>query len=248
MGNVVCAQSAVLGSNVLLGEFVVIKDHVVIGDQVTIGNHVVIHAGTKIGSNVEIADKAILGKLPQLAKTSTAKREESLAPLVIGSGCRIGAGAVIYAGTIIEQEAVIADLASIRERCRIGERTIIGRGVAVENDTVIGAETKIQTGAYITAYMVIEDHVFIAPMVQTTNDNFMGRTEERLQYLRGPQIKRGARIGGGALLLPGVRIAEESFIAAGALVTKDTEKKTLYMGVPARPIRKVREEELLENQ
>ena len=54
---------------------------------------------------------------------------------------------------------------------------MIGRGSLVENDTTIGAMTKIQAEAYITAYSTLEEHVFIAPCVVTTNDNFMGRTE-----------------------------------------------------------------------
>ena len=54
-----------------------------------------------------------------------------------------------------------------------------------ENDTTIGAMTKIQAEAYITAYSTLEDSVFIAPCVVTTNDNYMGRTEKRLSQLRG---------------------------------------------------------------
>jgi UDP-3-O-[3-hydroxymyristoyl] glucosamine N-acyltransferase len=80
----------------------------------------------------------------------------------------------------------------------VGDGTVIGRGVTVENDTTIGSRTKIQTGAYITAYVTIEDDVFIAPMVVTTNDNFMGRTEARFEHLKGCTIRKGARVGGGS--------------------------------------------------
>lgn len=75
---------------------------------------------------------------------------------------------------------------------------------------------------YITAYTNIGEHCFIAPMVTTTNDNFMGRTQERFKHISGANIQDGARVGGGSILLPGVTVAEESFIAAGAVVTKDT--------------------------
>jgi acetyltransferase-like isoleucine patch superfamily enzyme len=95
--------------------------------------------------------------------------------------------------------------------------------------------------------MEIGERAFIAPMVTTTNDNFMGRTEKRFKLVKGPQIGRGARIGGGAILLPGVNIAPETFVAAGAVVTKDTLHKNVYKGFPAKEIREVPEEELLSD-
>ena len=57
----------------------------------------------------------------------------------------------------------------------------------------------------MTAYSTLEEDVFIAPCVVTTNDNFMGRTEKRKELMKGPTIRRGARIGGGAILCPGDR-------------------------------------------
>ena len=108
--------------------------------------------------------------------------------------------------------------------------------------------TKIQAEAYITAYSTLEDNVFIAPCVVTTNDNFMGRTERRKKLLAGPTIRRGARIGGGAILCPGIEIGEEAFVGAGAVVTKDVPPRMLVVGNPARVLREVPADELLENQ
>jgi acetyltransferase-like isoleucine patch superfamily enzyme len=105
--------------------------------------------------------------------------------------------------------------------------------------------TRIQAGAYITAYTTVEEHVFVAPCVVTTNDNFMGRTERRLELLRGPTIRRGARVGGGATLCPGVEIGEEAFVGAGAVVTRDVPPRTVVVGSPARVLREVPEDELL---
>jgi acetyltransferase-like isoleucine patch superfamily enzyme len=94
----------------------------------------------------------------------------------------------------------------------------------------------------------VEEDVFIAPCVVTTNDNFMGRTEKRKSLMKGPTIRRGARVGGGAILLPGVEIGEEAFVGAGAVVTKDVPPKTVVVGSPARVLRDVPDEELLESQ
>ncbi len=242
--NPVIDPRARLAPGVQIGYFSVIEADVAIDEAVVIGHHVVIHAGTVIGANTVIADHAVLGKRPQLARTSTAKAG-ALPPLTIGPHCQIGTGAVLYAGTTIGEGCMVADLATVRENCRIGNSVLIGRGVAVENDTVIGDSTKIQTNAYITAGMELEDHVFIAPMVTTTNDNFMGRTERRFALKKGAHIKRGARIGGNAILLPGITVAEESFVAAGALVTRDTPPRQVVKGVPAKPTRPVPDEELL---
>jgi acetyltransferase-like isoleucine patch superfamily enzyme len=97
----------------------------------------------------------------------------------------------------------------------------------------------------VTAYSTLEDNVFIAPCVVTTNDNFMGRTERRHALRKGPTIRRGARVGGGAVLLPGIEVGEEAFVGAGAVVLDDVPPRALVVGNPARRIRDVPDEELL---
>jgi acetyltransferase-like isoleucine patch superfamily enzyme len=143
---------------------------------------------------------------------------------------------------------IVGDQACIRERVELGDDVVVGRGSLVENDTTIGAMTKIQADAYITAYSTLEEHVFVAPCVVTTNDNWMGRTEARFGNVKGPTIRRGARIGGGAILCPAVEIGEEAFVGAGAVVTKDVAARVVVVGSPARVLRDVPDEELLENQ
>src|SRR5205085_9548996 len=102
--------------------------------------------------------------------------------------------------------------------------------------------------AYITAYSTLEEDVFIAPCVATTNDNFMGRTERRHALVKGPTIRRGARVGGAAILCPGIEVGEEAFVGAGAVVVRDVPARAVVVGNPARQIREVPDEELLENQ
>jgi len=230
-----------LGHNLLLG------DNVQVGEGVTFGANVVVHDDTIIGDGCVIQDDVVLGKQPSLSPSSTARRGE-LAPLTLGAGAVVCTGAVLYRGAALGPRCILGDLASVRERCTLGERVVIGRGTCVENDTRIGDFSKVQSNAYITAYMEIEDHVFIAPCVQTTNDNFMGRTEKRHGLIRGATIRRGARVGGGVVLCPGIEIGEEAFIAAGAVVTRDAPPRKVLMGVPARVVRDVPAEELLENQ
>lgn len=246
--NNVIANTVRWGENLQIGHFNVINEKVTIGDNVSIGNNVTVYAGVIIADNVVIGDNCVLGKPPKPAVTSTVKLEEELPPLSIGLGTTIGTSVVLYKGSKIGSNSLVADLASVRENCNLGDYVIIGRGVAIENHVIIGNYSKIQTGAYITAYVNIEDKVFIAPMVTTTNDNYMGRTKERFKLVKGATIKKGARIGGGAIILPGIEIAEETFVAAGALVTKNTKESTVYKGIPAKDIRQVPEKELIINQ
>jgi acetyltransferase-like isoleucine patch superfamily enzyme len=213
----------------------------------TAGQNVVVYPGTVIGDGCRIGDNAVLGKQPTLSPRSTARREP-LPPLELGAGTVVATGATVFAGTKIGARVIVGDGACVRERCVIGDDVVIGIGSLVENDTTIGALTKIQAHAYITAYSTLEDNVFIAPRVATTNDNFMGRTERRRALRRGPTIRRGARVGGAAVLLPGVEIGEEAFVGAGAVVVRNVPPRTVVVGNPARPLREVPEDELLENQ
>jgi UDP-2-acetamido-3-amino-2,3-dideoxy-glucuronate N-acetyltransferase len=211
-----------------------------------VGDNVVIYPGTVIGDGCRIADNVVLGKQPALSPRSTARREQ-LPPLQLGPGTVVSTGAIVFAGTKIGARAIVGDQACVRERCVVGDDVVIGRGSLVENDTTIGALTRIQANAYVTAYSTLEDNVFIAPCVTTTNDNYMGRTERRHALMRGPTIRRGARVGGAAVLLPGVEIGEEAFVGAGAVVLEDVPPRTVVVGNPARALRRVSEEELLEN-
>ena len=206
----------------------------------------IVYPGTVLGEGCKILDYAVVGKQPTLSPRSTAKREE-LPPLELGAGTIVSTGAVVFAGTTVGERVIVGDQACVRERCTVGDDVVIGRGSLVENDTSLGARTKIQANAYVTAYSLLEEDVFIAPCVVTTNDNFMGRTEKRLELMKGPTIRRGARVGGGCVLLPGIEIGEEAFVGAGAVVIRDVPPRALVVGNPARRIREVSDEELLGN-
>lgn len=234
--------------SVVMGQHVVIEDNVRFGNNVTIGHNVVIYAGTMIGDNVVIQDNVIIGKQPTRAKASVLPDVNNLSPTKVGSEVTIGTSSIIYANSTIGNNVFVADLATIRERITIGDYTIIGRGVAVENDCTIGEGCKLETNSYITAYSNLGDFVFIAPGVITTNDNYMGRTKERIDKFKGVTVKKGGRIGANATVLPGRIINEDGTVAAASTVTKDVAREILVLGSPAKDFSKVEEKQLLRNQ
>ena len=206
----------------------------------------IVYEGAVLGEGVRVLEYAVVGKQPSLGARSTAKREP-LPPTVIGDETVVSSGAIVFAGSRIGARCIVGDQSCIRERVALADDCILGRGSLIENDTTVGAGTRIQADAYVTAYSTLEEDVFIAPCVVTTNDNFMGRTEQRKALMKGPTIRRGARVGGGAILCPGIEIGEEAFVGAGAVVTKDVPPRVMVVGSPARVLRDVDPAELREN-
>jgi UDP-3-O-[3-hydroxymyristoyl] glucosamine N-acyltransferase len=237
-----------VGTGTTFGEYCVVAENVVIGEGCRIGHHVVIHDGTVIGPNVRIDDHASLGKRPMKAANSATTKEQELPPLTIGELSIVGTGVVLYRGAVIDGKVLMADLCTVRENVTVGRGTIVGRGVTIENFCSVGRYCKLESECYLCAYSTLEDRVFVAPGVVTSNDNFVGRTQERFKHFKGVTVKKGGRIGAGSVTLPGVTIHEDGLVAAGSTVTKDVPARTIVVGKPARVWREVPTEQLLENQ
>jgi acetyltransferase-like isoleucine patch superfamily enzyme len=221
----------------------VLGDGVRLGEGVSFGAHVVVHDGTVIGAGCAIDDHAVLGKRPRLSAHSRAAGE--LGPLVLGEQVSVGVGAVVFAAASVGEGSLLGDQSFVRERSSVGAGSVIGRGCALDNDVLVGARARVQSGVYLTAFTVLEDDVFVGPGAVTTNDDTMGRHGPRAP-LRGPLLRRACRIGGGAVICPGVEVGEEAFVAAGAVVTRDVAPRTVVMGVPARAVQDVPPQDALE--
>ena len=219
-------------------------DGVELPGDVELGGNVVIHGGTRVGGGARIQDGAVIGKPLALGSRSSTRREEP-EPAVVGEGATVAAGAVVVAGASIGPRAFVGDQSHVRERAVIGEESAIGRGSQVDFDVTVGARVRVQTGCYLAGRSVVEDDVFVAPGVVTTNDRHATRHGPDYQ-LEGVVLRRACRIGGGAVLLPGVEVGEEAFVGAGAVVTRDVPARTVVVGVPAKPVRDVPESELLD--
>jgi acetyltransferase-like isoleucine patch superfamily enzyme len=206
-----------------------------------LGQNVVLHDPVVIGAGCRIEDGAIVGRLPVLATTSSAPRDDP-GPTVLEDGVTICAGAIVFAGARICAGAIVGDQAHVRERATLGPDSVLGRGSALGSDARIGARVRIQTNVWLTSNTVVEDDVFVGPGVVTTNDDEMGRGRPASE-LDPPVLRRGCKVGGGAILIPGVEIGAEAFVAAGAVVTRDVPPRTLVLGVPAAVLGEVHSNE-----
>jgi acetyltransferase-like isoleucine patch superfamily enzyme len=239
------APDAAIGEDVELAPGAVIYAGARVGRGCRIGSSAVVHPGVSVGDGCVVEDGAVLGKRPRLRAGSSAAGGE-LTALVVEAEVTVCCGAVVYAGARIGHGAIIGDQAQVRERSAVGQRSVVGRGSCVDFEAVVGSRVLIQTSVYVTGGSVVEDEVFLGPGVVTTNDNAMGR-HPRGEPLLGPVFRRACRVGGGAVLVPGVTVGEEAFVAAGSLVTRDVGEREVVMGVPARAVRTVADEDLIEH-
>ena len=119
----------------------------------------------------------------------------------------------------------------------IGTDTNICSHCFVENDVVIGNRVTVKSGVQLWDGVLLEDDVFIGPNVTFTNDKYP-HSKQYPDRFTSVIIRRGASIGGGAVLLPGIIVGEGSNIGAGAVVTKSVAPGVVVVGNPAREISK----------
>ena len=130
--------------------------------------------------------------------------------------------------------------ATVRSGAHIGEQCVIGQGAFVDTDVRIGDRCKIEN--YVSAHRGarVHDDVFLGPGVILTNDRWPrsttpdGRLKTEADWRCEPvTIHRGASVGAGAILLPGITVGVETMIGAGAVVTRDPRPGAIVVGNPA---------------
>lgn len=153
--------------------------------------------------------------------------------VVIEKSCEIG------------DETFIGNFCVLRKGTKIGKHCVIGHGTVFEGDCQVGNRVLIHSQCHITKKVIIEDDVFIAPMFVGANTPKIKHGRNYPLVLKPYRIKRAARIGIGVVVLPGVVIGENVLVGAGSVVTKDVPEGMIVMGVPAKVVGKVADEEVL---
>ena len=157
-----------------------------------------------------------------------------------------GRHCVISDDAVIGPNSRIGNFVFIRDHTTIGDHCTIGSYSDIEGEVRIGDFVSLQSGCYLTRGVVIEDEVFCGPRVTTMNDKHISHRRPSLIFdRRAPRIMRAARIGGGAVLCPGVTIGENAFVAAGSVVTRDVPDGAMVMGNPARIVRRVPKDQII---
>ena len=215
-----------------------------IPESTQIAPYVTIYAGVELGEGVALEQGAIIGRPQQLDERS---RSPLLVPggaTAIGARCRVGSGSVVVAGATIRDGSRISDLVLVREGALIGARVLIGRGTSVSHSTRIGDRTRVQNECLVGPWTTIDEDVLVGPRVTFVGDPTMGRKERG--SAGGLVIGPAVRIGVGATIFPPATIGYEAVIGAAALVRGDVAPRTVVAGVPARKLRDVRDDELID--
>lgn len=136
---------------------------------------------------------------------------------------RIGVRSRVWQFVVILPGAVIGADCNICSHCFI------------ENDVIVGDRVTIKCGVQLWDGTVIEDDVFVGPNVTFSNDRFP-RSRNRTARFERTIVDKGASIGAGAVLLPGIRVGKHAMIGAGAVVLSDVEENAVVVGNPARVV------------
>ena len=179
----------------------------------------------RIGDNATIHESALLAYLSPRAGIDTV--------LHIGRDANVRSNTVIYAGTTIGDGFETGHNVVIREENVIGSNFNIWNNSTVDYDCRIGDNVKIHCNCYVAQFSVLEDDVFLAPGVMIANDIHPGCPDSK-PCMKGPTIKKGAKIGVNVTILPYVVIGERCLVGSGAVVTRDVPPDSVVFGNPAR--------------
>jgi acetyltransferase-like isoleucine patch superfamily enzyme len=192
---------------------------------------------TRIFANVELGDGVQLGSFCVIGQPPRGKQDGELLTRV-GSGSVIRSHTVVYAGNVIGERFSTGHGVMIREENRIGDDVSVGSNSIVEHHVSIGNGVRIHSQAFIPEYSVLEDGCWIGPNVVLTNA-YHPMCPKAKECLKGPTVRRGAKIGANATLLPDITIGEDALVGAGSVVVDDVAPGAVVAGNPARVIKDI---------
>ena len=156
----------------------------------------------------------------------------------IGPGAHIDSHTVIYAGNRIGRNFRTGHRVLIREQNEIGNDVSIGSGSNIEHHVRIGDRVRLHSNVFVPELSILEDDCWLGPNVVITNARYPA-TPTTKEELVGVHIEKRAKIGANATILPGIRIAADALVGAGAVVTVDVPSGAVVTGNPARIIKHI---------
>lgn len=227
-------ETAVIGTGCTIPSSATVGEGCILGEGVVLHENVVLYPGTRIGNYTEIFDNTVIGRPPRSAGNLVHKLKDSFQPVEIGSGCVIGCDVVMYAECVLGDHVLIGDGAKIRENAILEDYALVAMNCTLNHHVTVKKRSKVMDLSHITARTIIEEEVFVAPLVSSANDNNMRLKGKEVGDAQIIRLESGARIGSGSILLPGVQVGADAIVGAGAVVTRDVSAGTRVMGMPAK--------------
>ncbi len=227
------AKGATIGANVVTIGAVEVKA------QARVESNVVIYGPVRLEENVFVGPNSVIGfptragldKIMRSARRSGGTGSST----VVGRGTVVRSGCAIYSGVKIGENVKFGHNVVVREEVEIGAETLVGTHTVIDGTSKIGSNVSIQSGVYICTYSTVEDYAFLGPCCIFTNDKY---AKQKPCKLVGPTVRRGASIGAGAILFPGITVGQGALVGAGAVVTRDVGAGSIVIGNPARFLKK----------
>ena len=188
----------------------------------------------KIYPNVHIGKNAMIGEYVIIGVPPRGKKEGELAT-TIGDNAVIRSHTVIYAGSTIGDNFQTGHHVMVREENKIGNNVSIGTSTVIEHHIRMGNDVRIHSQAFVPETSILEDGAWIGPQAVITNASYPLSPNVKNE-LKGAIVKKNAKIGANATLLPGITVGENALVGAGAVVTKDVPPNKVVAGNPAKVI------------
>jgi acetyltransferase-like isoleucine patch superfamily enzyme len=185
----------------------------------------VVYPGVELGEGTIVGEYAVLGVPPRGVAAGTL-------PTVIGPDSVIRSHTVIYAGNRVGAAFHTGHGVLIRELNTIGNEVSIGSHTVVEHHVLVGDGVRVHSNAFIAEYSVLEEGCWVGPCVVFTN-TLHPLCPRAKECMRGPRVRRFAKIGAGCVLLPDLEVGEWALVGAGSVVTADVPPRAVVAGNPA---------------
>ena len=230
--NLIIGKNVSIGENVRFGHNCIVEDNVVIQNSCFIDNNTIIRSGVQIGAKSNIGSNCIIG---EYGMDFYVDKEFHGNSLFIGKNALIRSGTIIYTGSKIGKDFQTGHRVTIREKSSFGNHVSIGTLCDIQGNCHLGDYVRLHSNVHVGQLSVIDSFAWIFPYVVLTND-----PTPPSENLVGVHICSFAIVATGAIIMPGIKIGQDSLVGAGAIVTKPVDSYSVVVGNPAKRISDIR--------